>query len=65
VSSRTRRPRGGACRQYDFTIQWKLNGGDPLLEGQTIEGILNGLGASVPCTILASPVTEAECRSAR
>jgi PIN domain len=62
VSSRTRRPSGEVCRQHDLTIQWTLNAGDPLLEGRTIEGILNGLGRAH--TVPASPVTEAECRSA-
>ena len=34
--------------RYDLTIEWKLNAADPLPEGQTIEGILNDLGVTLP-----------------
>jgi hypothetical protein len=41
--------------RYDLTIQWKLNAGDPLPEGQTVEGILEGLGVTLPRTVPAPP----------
>jgi hypothetical protein len=41
--------------RHDLTIEWKLSAGDPLPEGQTIEGILNGLGVVLPRTVPAPP----------
>ncbi len=41
--------------RYDLTIEWELNAGDPLPEGQTIEDILNGLGVTLPRTVPAPP----------
>jgi hypothetical protein len=40
--------------RYDLTIEWKLNAGDPLPEGQTVEGILKGLGVALPRTVPAA-----------
>jgi len=37
--------------RYDLTIEWELNAGDPLPEGQIIEGILNSLGVTLPRTV--------------
>jgi hypothetical protein len=39
--------------RYDLTIEWKLSAGDPLPEGQTVEGILNDLGVVLPRTVPA------------
>jgi hypothetical protein len=41
--------------RYDPTIEWKLSAGDPLPEGQTVEGILNDLGVTLPRTVPAAP----------
>ena len=41
--------------QYDLTIEWRLNAADPLPEGQTIEGVLNDLGVTLPRTVPAMP----------
>jgi hypothetical protein len=41
--------------RYDLTIEWQLSAGDELPEGQTVEGILNGLGVTLPRTVPASP----------
>lgn len=40
--------------RYDLTIEWELSAGDPLPEGETIEGILKGLGVTLPSTVPAS-----------
>ena len=41
--------------QYDLTVEWELSAGDRLPEGQTIEGIINGLGVTLPHTVPAPP----------
>ena len=37
--------------RYDLTIEWELNSADRLPEGQTIEGIIEGLGVTLPRTV--------------
>jgi hypothetical protein len=51
--------------RYDLTIEWKLNAGDPLPEGQTIEGILIGLGVALPRTVPAPPRLRSASRTQR
>jgi hypothetical protein len=41
--------------RYDLTIERNLIAGDPLRERQTVEGILNGLGVTLPRTVPAPP----------
>jgi hypothetical protein len=41
--------------RYDLTIEWELIAGDRLPEGQTVEGIINGLGVPLPRTVPAPP----------